>query len=118
MGKYGIALEDNAALRIRLGGATITALEAALRRAPLPVIARVAQDSIYLDVLALAEDEIDLVADSLDWAAGQTVGSGGSAGRSGPREPDSLDPSAPGAPAHGLRPGDAPRPARGSAADG
>ena len=86
--------------------------------APLPVIARVAQDSIYLDVLALAEDEIDLVADSLDWAAGQTVGSGGSAGRSGPREPDSLDPSAPGAPAHGLRPGDAPRPTRGPVADG
>ena len=106
------------AVRIRLGGATITALEAALRRAPLPVIARVAQDSIYLDVLALAEDEVDLVADGLDWAAGQTVGSGGSAARSGPREPDSLDPSAPVAPAHGRRPGDAPRPTRGSAADG
>ena len=105
-------------MRIRLGGATITALEAALRRAPVPVIARVAQDSIYLDVLALAEDELELVADSLDWAAGQTVGSGGSAGRGGPREPDSLDPSEAVAPAHGRRPGDAPRPTRGPAAEG
>jgi L-seryl-tRNA(Ser) seleniumtransferase len=105
------------AVRIRLGGATITALEAALRRAPTPVVARVAQDSIYLDVLALGDDEIELVAESLSWAAAQTVGAIGDAQRCGPREPDSMDPGEPTAPAHGRRPGDAPRPTRGPTAD-
>ena len=42
----------------------VTALEAELRRAPIPVVARVSQDSIHLDVLALDPDEVDAVADS------------------------------------------------------
>ncbi len=46
----------------------VSALEAELRRAPVPVVARVSQDSIHLDVLALDLDEVDAVADSLAWA--------------------------------------------------
>ena len=34
----------------------------------MPVVARVSQDSIHLDVLALDPDEVDAVADSLAWA--------------------------------------------------
>ena len=46
----------------------VTALEAELRRAPIPVVARVSQDSIHLDVLALDPEEVDAVADSVAWA--------------------------------------------------
>ncbi len=53
--------------RTATGG--VTALEAELRRAPVPVVARVSQDSLHLDVLALAAEEIDTVAESVAWAA-------------------------------------------------
>jgi L-seryl-tRNA(Ser) seleniumtransferase len=44
-------------------------LEAELRRAPVPVIARVSEDCLYLDVHALDEAEVDEAADSVAWAA-------------------------------------------------
>jgi len=47
---------------------TVLALDAELRRAPLPVVARVAQDSLHLDVIALEEDDVDAVAGSVVWA--------------------------------------------------
>jgi L-seryl-tRNA(Ser) seleniumtransferase len=47
---------------------TVAALENALRQAPVPVVARVSQDSLHLDVLALDERDLDAVADSVAWA--------------------------------------------------
>ena len=44
------------------------ALEAELRRAPVPVVARISQDSMHLDVIALDADEVEAVAESLAWA--------------------------------------------------
>ena len=61
------------AVRIRLPEAPVAAIENALRQAPVPVIARVSQDSLYLDVLALDERDIDTVADSVAWAIDQVV---------------------------------------------
>lgn len=48
---------------------SLTAVEAELRRAPIPIVARVHQDSLYLDVFALDEDEIEDVAGGVAWAA-------------------------------------------------
>lgn len=47
---------------------SVSAVEAALRRAPVPVVARLSQDSLLLDVLALEEDEVEEVAASVVWA--------------------------------------------------
>jgi L-seryl-tRNA(Ser) seleniumtransferase len=52
---------------------TVVALESTLRRAPLPVIARVSQDSLHLDVLALDESHLEAVADSVAWAIDRVV---------------------------------------------
>lgn len=52
----------------RAGLSGVSALEAELRRAPVPVIARVSQDSVHLDVLALDHEDIDAVATSVVWA--------------------------------------------------
>ena len=52
---------------------TVVALEIALRRAPMPVVARVSQDSLHLDVLALDERDLEAVADSVAWAIAQVV---------------------------------------------
>jgi L-seryl-tRNA(Ser) seleniumtransferase len=52
---------------------TVTALESALRRAPVPVIARVSQDSLHLDVLALDERDLEAVAETVAWAIDQVV---------------------------------------------
>ncbi len=52
---------------------TVVALEGALRRAAVPVIARVSQDSLHLDVLALDECDLETVADSVAWAIAQVV---------------------------------------------
>ena len=52
---------------------TVAALENALRLAPTPVIARVSQDSLHLDVLALDERDLDAVADSVAWAIDRVV---------------------------------------------
>lgn len=52
----------------KTAGGGVTALEAELRCAPVPVVARVSQDSLQLDVLALDEGDIDAVAESVAWA--------------------------------------------------
>jgi len=52
-----------------LGSLSLTAVEAELRRAPIPIVARVHQDSLYLDVFALEADEIEDVAGSVASAA-------------------------------------------------
>ena len=44
------------------------ALAAALRRAPLPVVARVRDDAVALDVRTLLEDDPDAVCDALAFA--------------------------------------------------
>jgi len=49
-------------------------LEQWLRKAPVPVIARVSQDSLQLDVLALDESDIDQVAAGVAWAVAAIEG--------------------------------------------
>lgn len=53
-------------VRLDIGG--VVSLEAALRNASPPVVARVAQESLYLDVLALAESEVPELVESVVWA--------------------------------------------------
>jgi hypothetical protein len=53
---------------------SVVALESTLRRAPVPVIARVSQDSLHLDVLALAERDLETVAENVAWAIDQVTG--------------------------------------------
>jgi L-seryl-tRNA(Ser) seleniumtransferase len=50
------------------------ALEAELRKAPMPVVARISQDCLYLDVHALDDTEVEEVADSVAWAAARLLG--------------------------------------------
>jgi len=52
-------------------GVEASRLEAALRRAPIPLIGRVTQDELLLDVLALDEEELEEVANTLVWALRQ-----------------------------------------------
>ncbi len=52
---------------------TVTSLDVELRKAPFPVVARVAQDSLLLDVMALDEDELEAVAESVAWAIGRLI---------------------------------------------
>lgn len=54
-----------------------SALEAELRCAPIPVVVRISQDSVQLDVFALDESEIDDVAESVAWAVTRVIGSNG-----------------------------------------
>jgi L-seryl-tRNA(Ser) seleniumtransferase len=56
------------------GVATVSALDAELRRASLPVVARVAQDSLLLDVIALDERDVEAVAESVAWALSRPGG--------------------------------------------
>jgi L-seryl-tRNA(Ser) seleniumtransferase len=56
------------AVVVRPRAGSVVALEAELREAPLPVVGRVTQDALYLDVLALSTEELPLVADSVVWA--------------------------------------------------
>ena len=56
---------------------TVSALERLLRRAPIPVVARVSQDSVHLDVLALADSELEAAAESVAWALEQLAIPGG-----------------------------------------
>ncbi len=65
-GPGGSAAADSVAARA--SAPTISALEELLRRAPIPVVARVSQDSLHLDVLALAENEVEAAAESVAWA--------------------------------------------------
>lgn len=56
---------------------TVSALDAELRRAPLPVVARVSEDSLHLDVMALDERDLESVAESVAWAIGRLVAGSG-----------------------------------------
>ena len=56
---------------------TVSALEAALRHAPIPVVARVSQDSVHLDVVALDERDVEAVAESAAWAIERVVAAAG-----------------------------------------
>jgi len=56
------------AVVIRPQAGEAAAVSASLRGASPPVIARVEHDALYLDVLALGEDEIELLAESACWA--------------------------------------------------
>ncbi|MHB0980097.1 MAG: L-seryl-tRNA(Sec) selenium transferase [Thermoleophilia bacterium] len=56
------------AVVVRPAARSVVQLEAALREAPLPVVGRMAQDALYLDVLALEPEELPLVAESVVWA--------------------------------------------------
>jgi len=57
------------ALRIvEAGQPGVSELAAELRRAPLPVIARVSKAALHLDVAALRPEELELVADAVAWA--------------------------------------------------
>ena len=62
------------AVRVRTLRLSAAALEAELRRAPVPVIARISQDCLYLDVHALDEAEVEEAADSVAWAAARLPG--------------------------------------------
>ncbi len=53
---------------VRAANPTVSRLEAELRRAPIPVVARVSQDSLRLDVLALDEEDVEAAAESVAWA--------------------------------------------------
>jgi L-seryl-tRNA(Ser) seleniumtransferase len=75
------------------GGAAlpgVAALDAELRRAPVPVLARVSDDSLHLDVIALEETDLETVAESVAWAIDRLVAGVAGAGAS---------PGAPAAPA-------------------
>ena len=63
------------AVRIRFPGTPrsdeavgVAELNTALRLAPLPVVGRIAEDSLRLDVIALDESEVEAVAESVAWA--------------------------------------------------
>ena len=56
------------AVTVRPGEGGVVALEAAVRDASPPVVGRVAQDALYLDVLALAESEVPDLVESVVWA--------------------------------------------------
>ncbi len=75
-GSMPLAEVPSHAVRIRLPEPPVAALENALRCAPVPVVARVSQDSLYLDVLALDERDVDAVADSVAWAVDRVARSG------------------------------------------
>jgi len=84
-GSLPLAEFPSHAVRIRLPEApapTVSLLDAELRRAPLPVVARVAQDSLHLDVMALEESDLESVAGSVVWAIRRLVG-GADDGRAG-----------------------------------
>jgi len=53
---------------------TVSALDVELRRAPLPVVARISEDSLHLDVIALSEGDVEAVAESVAWAVDRLVG--------------------------------------------
>ena len=77
-GGPGGSPSEEAAWRAAVPG--VVAFESALRRAPLPVIARVSQDSLHLDVLALDERDVEAVAENVAWAIAQVMGPGGGGG--------------------------------------
>ncbi|MCJ7797784.1 MAG: L-seryl-tRNA(Sec) selenium transferase [Thermoleophilia bacterium] len=69
-------------VRPETGG--VVALEATVRDASPPVIGRVAQDALYLDVLALAESEVAELVESVVWALLRVQSARSQAGDRGP----------------------------------
>jgi L-seryl-tRNA(Ser) seleniumtransferase len=65
-GPGGLATADAGATRAAT--LSMSELDKELRRAPLPVIGRIAQDSLHLDVMALDENDLEAVAESVAWA--------------------------------------------------
>jgi L-seryl-tRNA(Ser) seleniumtransferase len=53
------------AVAVRPGGMTIHQLEKSLRRAPVPVIGRVEDDRLLLDMRTVDDDELDVLVESL-----------------------------------------------------
>jgi L-seryl-tRNA(Ser) seleniumtransferase len=53
---------------------TVSALDAELRKAPVPVVARISQDSLHLDVISLEETDVEVVAGSVAWAIDRLTG--------------------------------------------
>jgi seryl-tRNA(Sec) selenium transferase len=47
---------------------TVSALDAELRQAAIPVVARISQDSLHLDVISLEETDLEVVAENVAWA--------------------------------------------------
>jgi L-seryl-tRNA(Ser) seleniumtransferase len=76
-GSMPLAELPSHAVRVRVPRASATAFEAQLRGAPVPVVARVSQDCLYLDVLALDEADIEDVAESMAWAAERLIAPSG-----------------------------------------
>jgi len=61
-------------LGIRIAGLSAARLEEGLRRLEIPIIARVANDELLLDLRTVAEDELKLIRDgllSLPWPPGE-----------------------------------------------
>lgn len=54
------------ALRLRFPGASAESLIGALRREPIPVIARVREGDLWFDVRTVADDELAILADSIE----------------------------------------------------
>jgi len=52
-------------LGIRIAGLSAARLEEGLRRLEIPIIARVANDELLLDLRTVAEDELKLIRDGL-----------------------------------------------------
>jgi L-seryl-tRNA(Ser) seleniumtransferase len=71
-------------------------LAAALRRAPLPVVGRVGHETLYLDCLALDEEELPSVAAAVEWALGDALAPAPESGR-GPGPAPREDPDDQGA---------------------
>ena len=58
----------------RSGTPTVMALDAELRRAPVPVVARISEDSLRLDVISLDDKDLEAVAESVAWAIDRVSG--------------------------------------------
>lgn len=65
----------------RAGTPTVMALDAELRRAPVPVVARISEDSLRLDVINMEEKDIEAVAESIAWAIDRVAGGSPKPGR-------------------------------------
>jgi L-seryl-tRNA(Ser) seleniumtransferase len=59
---------DSWAVIVQPKNIKVSQLERRLRQAPLPVIGRIEEDHFLLDARTVADDEIDLLVESLQWA--------------------------------------------------
>jgi L-seryl-tRNA(Ser) seleniumtransferase len=63
------------------GTPTVMALDRELRRAPVPVVSRISEDSLRLDVISLEEKDLEAVAESIAWAIDQVSGAPSAPGK-------------------------------------